>query len=244
MTSSFTTAAVSGGSGGGTGPAASVGVTPPAPVVVPVVPVVVNEVRAVATAIVQDVSQLISLLKALGLTVARDVKAETAAAKSALADAKEFKVTLSAGVNTVVANFIAYGTSGATAKLGSGERRAVTRDAFDTLGDVANNSDKLLTFIEEIANGKKPSIRNLSKENKQVPAALKLFQQLTGKAKPDFKNAKEDLAWNTLQYRVRFPRDLNAEKVGIARFKKVTGLTPKTTLQWAAVRAYGYVIAK
>ncbi len=250
LTSSFTTAAVSGSGSvnSGSGSAASIGVTPKATTtVVPnqlaSVPGT-GEVTPLASTVATNADQLVAFLTANGLKAKLDIAAEAKNANLVTADLKEYKVVLSGQVKTIASNFITYGTSAATVKLGSGERRALLRDILDVLGDKANNADALLQLVEELTNGKKPSVRNLSKEQKQVPVLLKLFQQLSGKAKPDFKNAKDDLAWNTLQYRTRFSRDLNAEKVGIAQFKKVISRTPRTPIDWAAVRAYGYALAK
>jgi hypothetical protein len=59
---------------------------------------------------------------------------------------------------------------------------------------------------------------------------------------PNFQDAAEDLAWNTMMYRIRFPRDLVKEQKGITRFKTIFKRLPTSPLDWAEVRALGYVL--
>jgi len=242
LTGSFTTSATTGG-GGTSGAVVGGTITTPAPTVTtPVVttPTVTTPAvtgPSIPSSVVANAAQL-----AAQLGVKQDTKAEVANNTKVTNSAKEFKVTLSAEVKTVVTNFVTYGTSSAAIKLGSGERLALVRDALDTLGSMANNSEKLLTFLEQTANGQKPTIRNLTKEVAQAGIARDMFKKLTGKSVPDFKNAKDDLAWNTILYRIRFARDLVKEKVGIVKFKAVFGKNPKSPLDWAVVRAWGYAL--
>ncbi|MBI4281321.1 Ig-like domain-containing protein [Candidatus Uhrbacteria bacterium] len=153
--------------------------------------------------------------------------------------ATEFDITLNSSDISTLTSFVTNGTSEAAKKLGSGERLAVVRDILETLGRAS------LTAIEQISAGEKPTDRNLTKEQAQVNKALPLFKKMLGVSRaPNFKNANEDLAWNTLMYRIRFDRDLAKEQKGIVRFKKVIGKNPSSPLDWAAVRAYGYKLAK
>ncbi len=152
-------------------------------------------------------------------------------------------MTLVAVVKTVAANFVSYGTSSVTVALGSGERLAVVRDLFDTLvSAIASDASKLLLVAEQISNGQKPTVRNIAKERGQVNTMLPAFQKLTSREAPNFKNAKDDLAWNTMLYRVRFKRDLAKERVGITKFKATFKKTPKTPADWAIVRAWAYAL--
>ncbi len=153
--------------------------------------------------------------------------------------AAEFGIALNATDDSALTNFVTNGTSQATVKLGSGERLAVVRDILETLGRAS------VRAIEQISAGEKPTDRNLAKEQAQVNKALPLFKKMLGVSRaPNFKNTNEDLAWNTLMYRIRFDRDLKKEQKGIVRFKKVMGKNPSSPLDWAAVRAYGYKLAK
>src|SRR3989338_1058174 len=147
--------------------------------------------------------------------------------------ATEFGVTLSTTDTALAAVFVANGTTAATIALGSGERLALVRDQLETLGRIN------LTALEQLANGQKPTVRNLAKEQAQLSKVLALFVKLTGH-RPNFKNAKEDLAWNTMMYRIRFKRDLVKERTGIVKFKALFGRIPTSPLDWAVVRAWGY----
>lgn len=240
LTGSFTTTATGGGgtSGGVVGgtittPAPTVTAPVAAPVVTVPTPTVAGP--SISPSIVANAAQL-----AAQLGVAQNKAAEATYQAKVASGAVEFKVTLAAGVKTVATNFVTYGTSSAAVKLGAGERLAVIRDVLEILGSkVANDSSALLLAAEQISSGQKPTVRNLTKEVEQLKQVLPAFVKLAGH-KPDFKSAKEDLAWNTMQYRVRFARDLAKEKAGIVKFKAVFNKTPKSPLDWAVVRAWGY----
>ena len=216
----------------GLGTATGVGVTPPAPTTV-VANAPVGDQPIITVAVVADAAKL-----AAQLGVARNVTLEGTSGTKVAASAKEFKVTLTAEQSAVLTNFVTYGVDSVTQKLGSGERLAVARDILETVGRVS------LTAMTQIANGQKPRDRNLRKEQQKVPLALKMFQKITGKSKPNFKDAKQDLVWNTLMYRIRFPRDLKLEGAAAARFKAKNARAPKTPLDWAAVRGDAYVWSK
>ena len=98
------------------------------------------------------------------------------------ADARTFQVSLDETSALILSNFITYGVSERTRALGSGERRALVRDAMQTMG-------------------------------------------------------RSDI----LMYRIRFPRDLNAEREGIKEFRSLFGRAPQDPFQWATVRVLGYV---
>jgi len=151
-------------------------------------------------------------------------------------DLKEFKVSMSSDEKNSTTNFIVYGISSSTEVLGSGERRALIRDYLDT---VAKNNI-YWDDLDNMANGKKIVSRNLEKEKEQANNVLKVFRKIFGHT-PDFKNQTEDLAWNTMMYRIRFQRDLNKEKKGIEEFNKIFKYKPSSPLDWATVRVLGYV---
>lgn len=225
------TASSGGGSGGGGGGGSGTGTyTPPTTDsgTTPTVPSNTSSSTPASSAVTGDANQLTQQLG-----VARDTTAETTNGAKVSLSATEFKVTLDATSKTIATNFVTYGISTATMNLGSGERLALIRDQLETLGRIS------LTALEELANGQKPTDRNLPKEVAQAGKVLNYFKLLTGH-NPNFKDAKEDLAWNTMMYRVRFDRDLVKEKAGIVKFKATFARTPKTPLEWATVRAYGY----
>lgn len=153
------------------------------------------------------------------------------------ADAKTFGVIMTADQEKAISNFVTYGASTETIKLGAGERRALIRDYFETVG----RADVVWDDVQRLTIGQKPVKRNLAKEQAQVTQALRLFQKMVGHA-PNFQNASEDLAWNTLMYRIRFTRDLKKEQQGILQFQALFARAPKSPADWAAVRALGYVL--
>ena len=150
-------------------------------------------------------------------------------------DSREFRVTISPEASQLLSRFVAYGTE-QTRKLGEGERRAIVRDAFETL----KNANVSVADLDRLAAGQIPKARNLTAEREQAPRVRATFRTIFGHD-PNFKNSKENLAWNTLMYRIRFTRDLPAERRGITEYRRVFGRTPSSPLSWAAVRLLGYV---
>lgn len=184
---------------------------------------------------IQDPSNFTALLTALGTTSnPTDFGKYRDAAKS---DATVLGVNLTDKQQSAIANFVTYGASTETVKLGSGERRALTRDYFETVG----RADVSWEDIQRLTTGRKPVGRNLIKEQAAAGIALKDFQKMVGHS-PDFTNSSEDLAWNTMLYRIRFPRDLSAEQQGITKFKKIFKHLPSSPLEWSEVRALGYAL--
>jgi hypothetical protein len=114
---------------------------------------------------------------------------------------------------------------------------AVVRDQLETLGRVN------LEALQALTDGVIPRARNLPKEQARAKQVLAVFRQITGHS-PDFKNKTDDLAWNTLMYRLRFPRNLAREKAGILKFRSLYKRAPTTPFDWASVRASGYVLTK
>lgn len=228
-TGTFTTSSSAGSSGGGSGGGAAGSIFSSPATTTTTTPT--GSITSTTVTSISVIADATALTAALGLT--RNITAEAANATKVAASAKEFKVTLTAEEKIIVTNFVTYGVSSATIALGSGERLALVRDQLETLGRLS------VTALEQLASGQKPTDRNLAKEQAQVSLALKVFVKLTGH-RPNFKNVSEDLAWNTLMYRIRFPRDLNKEKMGILKFKAVEKRNPRTPFDWAEVRAWGY----
>jgi hypothetical protein len=206
--------------------------------------VVTTEVVTQVTPSTSVVGQVINPKDAVALTtilgVTRDIPAENHLGNLAVIDAKEFGIDIvSADDRIAMGNFVAYGISQATKKLGVGERRAILRDYFETVG----RSNIVWSDVERMTVGLKPLTRNLAKEQAQLSRMLKNFEMIYDR-KPNFKDAKDDLSWNTLMYRIRFTRDLTKEQPGVIQFKNVYNRLPKTPLEWAIVRSLGYIQAK
>ncbi len=134
--------------------------------------------------------------------------------------------------------FIAAGGNAGSRALGRGEREAVIRDLQEILGRTAANLP--VADLDRISNGEIPLTRNMAYERSMVPRALATFRTIFGRA-PNFQNQAENLAWNTLMYRIRFPRNLVLEREGIVEYRRTFRGTPQTPFQWAVVRVLGYV---
>jgi hypothetical protein len=231
------TSGTAGGGGGATPAPAPTTTTTTTPAAAPETTTTTTPAAApVSTAqVVTTPSDVNSILSAFSLT--RDTVSESKYATLVTADLKAFSVTASATQTAAITNFVVYGISNATIKLGAGERRALVRDYLETVV----RPDVVWSDIEKLATGQKPVSRNLKQEQAQVARVLATFKSLVGHT-PNFKNAKEDLAWNTMMYRIRFTRDLAKEQAGIVKFKAIFGRTPSTPLAWATVRAWGYAL--
>ncbi len=241
-------AATSSGSSGTSGAGASTGTTttttPPASTTTTTPPASSSATTTTTTApsayaapvarLIHDPSKLTELLA--GLSQVRKQSEEAKYMPLIKSDAIAFKVGLTAEQEAKIVNFVSYGNSTSTVKLGAGERRALIRDYLETVGRSDVNHDDL----HRMAAGEKPMGRNLAKERAQASAALKIFVKIYGHA-PVYSVHQEDLAWNTLLYRIRFDRDLTKEKEGITEFRAVFGRSPKTPMDWATVRVLGYV---
>lgn len=229
---------VSGGGGSGGGPVVLPSITsapittppvstPPVSVPVDTVPVLVG---------IQDPSQTQALLTRFSLQEQpKDVERFRVLIAS---DAKQFRITLTDDQLKSITNFVTYGASQETIKLGSGERRAVIRDYFESVG----RSEVVWEDIQRMTTGQKVVQRNLTNEQAQVNRVLINFRRITGKQTPNFKNPSEDLAWNTMMYRIRFPRNLVLEKQGIIKFESLFDRSPSTPMEWSIVRALGYAL--
>lgn len=210
-------------------------ITEPIAVVTPEVTITPPPVASPVAVLIQDPSQTEVLIKTL--EVPRSVSEEAKWKAFVQSDALAFKIGLTAEQSNTITNFVTYGISTQTKFLGAGERRAVIRDYFETVGRAEVNWDD----IQRITLGQKPLVRNLPKEQANVSAVLATYIKFVGH-KPNFSIPKEDLAWNTLMYRIRFPRDLSKERSGIAKFQQLYKHAPSTPLDWAAVRAWAYAL--
>ncbi len=151
-------------------------------------------------------------------------------------DYKEFKTQLPPATQDLLTKFMAFGEGPKTEGWGEGERRALVRDALDTLGDKIN-----LVDMERIAEGELPLTRNLTRERVQLTRIRQTFRTIY-KRDPNFKNQQENMVWNAMMYRLRFERDLTIERQGVGEFKALFRRTPTDPFQWAVVRALGYVL--
>lgn len=206
----------------------------PTPSPVPDPSLVPTPTPAPAPSFLPDLTNRDALLAALG--VMRDTSAETRALSGVRSDAREFGVMISDAQANRLALFIAYGLSSETRRLGEGERRALIRDMLETMQRADLNAEDM----QRLTVGQIPLMRNLNVERQQLPRVRQTFRTLYGHD-PNFQNVEENLAWNTLMYRIRFRRDLVLEQQGIREFRSIFGRSPSSPFQWAAVRVQGYV---
>ena len=111
------------------------------------------------------------------------------------------------------------------------------RDYLETVG----RAEVIWEDVQRMATGQKLVNRNLAKEQAQATRVLSNFKLMVGHA-PNFNVPSEDIAWNTMMYRIRFPRDLALEKQGIVEFKGLYKRNPSTPMEWSIVRALGYAL--
>lgn len=228
----------SGGGGGGGGIGGGIGI-PLNPILnpLPLVPVTTPPVLPpIEVTFLDEPRSGSSPVSAPGTSDGPVIPPSAASVRALDADARSFQVVLTPTDRDRFASFIDTGTTLETRALGSGERRALLRDALQTIG----RSNLPTSDLERLARGQIPATRNLENERRQVPRARTTFRTIYGRD-PDFQNAEENLAWNTLLYRIRFPRDLSAERQGIQEFRTLFGRSPQDPFQWATVRALGYV---
>lgn len=166
----------------------------------------------------------------------RNLTRETQALTRVQQDLRTFRLDSTEETRIAHSVFLAYGASDVTARLGMGEREALLRDAYETM----RTSRVSVTDLERMARGVVPETRNLAQERVQLPRVRQTFRTIYGH-EPDFRNPEENLAWNTLMYRIRFPRDLTAERQGIVEFRRLFGRDPRDPFQWSTVRVLGYV---
>lgn len=196
---------------------------------------VVTPSNNLAPSLIVDPADHEALLTSLYLA-RKSPEEEDRALLQVMTDAKEFGLTLSETEAHAIRDFVVYGISLSTIKVGQGERRAIARDYMDTV----HRSSFVWTDIERMTNGLIPIVRSLERERRQAIVALPVFHRIFGHD-PDFQNSTENLAWNTLMYRIRFHRDLGSEKRGINAYQAIYGHAPKTSFSWSVVRVLGYV---
>lgn len=241
-----------GGGGGGSGPVAPIAtigaplprpVSPPtssAPIIsIPIIPPVViapapAPIEPTPSAVGRDLSSRTRWLESLGLSP-RSAQDESRIASQVRTDAAAFRVMLSPANQEQLTLFVAYGSNPATIRLGEGERRALVRDLLDTL-----RQDLRIEDLERVAAGQAPRARNLSQERAQLLRVRQTFRTIYGHD-PNFQNSEENLAWNTLMYRIRFSRNLALEQQGIRSFRQTFRRAPQDPFQWATVRVLGYI---
>lgn len=131
-------------------------------------------------------------------------------------------------------DFFANGTP-ATQSLGQREREALWRDyvaVYDT--------EPTATALDKMATGIAPSV-DIAIEKTQAKNVLPYWRAITGKKTLEPVSTWGFGVYSTLIYRVRYERDLKKEIRGIQKFRRAFRRAPSSPLDWAAVRAWGYL---
>jgi hypothetical protein len=176
----------------------------------------------------------LSLTQAFGLPM--DPNGFQTALQQVTADTRQLNMSGTPDQMNAMANFITYGISQETIRLGMGERRALLRDYLQTV----QRTDVVWEDMQRLATGRAPLTRNILAERGQASITLSTFIKIFGH-KPNFQNTTEDFAWNTLLYRTRFPRDLSKESKGLRAYRALYHHAPLSPLDWTTVRVLGYV---
>jgi hypothetical protein len=131
--------------------------------------------------------------------------------------------------------FINTGTD-STLGLGSGERGAAVSSFKEAYGRAPVTAADWIDVLN-IANGRWPIT-----VNKTIEARAYINFRLVYGRNADMTNSTDVNALKMMGYGVRgsFPRNLNAERAAIARFKTVFGFNPTTARHWNIMRAIAY----
>lgn len=131
-------------------------------------------------------------------------------------------------------NFLQNGSL-ATNTFGSGERAVFWREFTELYG-----REPFVAELDLMSNGQIHE-RNPELESRLMNQVLPLWQKLTGKKSLTNISDREQQIFDVMVYRLRFPRDIEQEKLGLTKFIRLFQYLPKTPIDWAAVRVLGYI---
>ena len=216
-------------------------ITPPVPappVPAPPVPTPVQQARLdQITQIVSeavkvytgDIDAVLAEVKAV-----RDISAETSAEDKYVAPLVADVSAPTLSVRSAMTHFVTYGTK-TTLKLGKGERAGVVNSFKSAFGKVPQTETDWQDVFK-IANGRWPSQRAASKEDKATAAFKKIYLR-----EPDRSDPHDDAAVVVMAYGLRpSDRNLDSEKAAIRIFKGIYGYNPSNAVDWDAMRAIAY----
>ncbi len=137
-----------------------------------------------------------------------------------------------------VAYFIEFGTP-TTKRLGSGERAGVI-NSFGAAFAKSPDSEEEWQDVIKIANGRWPSEKSVTAENKALVKFKKVYRR-----SPKMTQANDNAAVTIMAYGLRpVIRNTESEKAAIKSFKYIYGKNPSTAEEWDVVRAIAYSGAK
>ncbi|MFH0815089.1 MAG: carboxypeptidase regulatory-like domain-containing protein [Candidatus Falkowbacteria bacterium] len=138
----------------------------------------------------------------------------------------------------LVVTFLTYGSSDATKALAIKDRSGLLADFKEIYGKLPV-TDADWQNLAKIAQNATPA-KVASKETQAAKDFKKIFKRVV-----KFTNATEEKFVHMVTYRLRITeRDLNKEKVGLAKYRSVYKAWPKTSKDWAIVRALSYLDIK
>lgn len=142
---------------------------------------------------------------------------------------------LSANSKYSIAYFIRYG-SDTTIILGAGERAGVVNSYKSVFSKLPETEEEWKDVIK-IANGRWPSERNMTAEQK---AQAEIFKTIY-KREANMDNANDNAAVTVITYGLRpADRNMDSEKAGIKIFESIFGYGPSSANDWDIVRAISY----
>jgi len=153
--------------------------------------------------------------------------------KSLMTDMSNVTAEMQNSINS----FITYGVDENTKRLGAGERAAVMHSFKAAFGKLPETEDDLTDAVK-IANGRWPTMTNVTAENKAITKFKSIYKRY-----PNMDNPNDAAAIKVMAYGLRQRaenRNLNSEKNGINIFKGIFGKTPSTTEDWNAMQAITY----
>ncbi len=136
-----------------------------------------------------------------------------------------------------LSQFMAYGVDDNTQKLGEGERAAVLYSYQQAFGNLPQ-TDADLNDVVRIANGRWPSMKNKSAEEKATAKFKEIYQR-----DPNLNNPNDNAAVVIMAYGLRQKaenRKLNSEQKGLKIFDDLFGKIPSSTEEWNTLQAITY----
>jgi len=144
---------------------------------------------------------------------------------------------LAGNMRDAINDFVAYGVDKNTEQLGAGERAAVIHSYKKAFGELPN-SEKDLTDVVKIANGRWPGKTNEKAEEEAKKKFMEIYDRV-----PDMDNPKDEAAVTVMAYGLRQKaenRNLESEERGLKIFKNIYGHMPQNTEEWNVMQAITY----
>ncbi len=179
-----------------------------------------------------SLSEVISIVVAAPMVVAPSVSALSVAAPVIVVPAASVPVVTPAW--SAKEEFLQHGSL-ATITFGSGERNVLWREFTELYG-----REPWVAELDLMSNGQIHE-RNAALEAKQQNDVMPIWSHTTGKKTLKGATLYEKAMYDTMVYRLRFPRDIIQEAKGLKSFISRMGRLPKTPTDWALVRALAYL---